>query len=381
MSVSGGALRGMVAGLADPYAPVTDDGYPDLVIKVISGLFDTGSCSYNQLAGSYAVTYQVEPPEVVGFPDADQMFRQHLPEHPLLVYIGATGDASARRISDVASDRQVRALRLYSDFYRPAEIEYQLAVTVPAPQGGLIAIALNRRGRDFSDEERELLDLLGPHVGQSAGIAALLSQPLTAALRDPAGQLLLTPHQSRILQLVADGYQDRAIARALGISIRTVHTHVQHIYRQLGVTSRTEALARRRLRAPALPPGQPPPAANSIEHLFDNLLCYCHGSVRSSRLAGQRASTGQRGLRADRGDLAARRGPARLPAVRGPAAASGGACRHGRPSHGRLRGRRPPGLPHHPQRTGGPAAADRDRRGPRRLSGRGKQAGGHGSRG
>lgn len=378
MSLSGGALRGMVAGLADLYAPVTDDDYPDRVIKVISGLFDTGSCSYNHLAGAHAIAYQVEPPEVIGFPDADQLFRQHLPEHPLLAYIDATGDASARRISDVASDRQFRALGLYSDFYRPAEVEYQLAVTVPAPQGGLIAIALNRRGRDFSDEERELLDLLGPHVGQSAGIAALLSQPLTATLRDRAGQPLLTPRQSRILQLVADGYQDRAIARALGISIRTVHTHLQHIYRQLGVTSRTEALAR--LRAPALAPGQPPPGGNSIEHLFDNLLRYCHGSVCSAGVAGQRASTGQRGFRADRGDLAARCGPARLPAVRGPATASGGACRHGRPSHGRLRRRRPPGLPHHPQRTGGPAAAGRDRRGPRRLPGRGKQAGGHGPR-
>lgn len=379
MSLSDGALRGLVTGLADLYAPVTGDDYPDRVIKVISGMFDSGSCSYNHLAGSHAIAYQVEPPEVIGFPDADLLFRQHLPEHPLLAYIDATGDASARRISDVASDRQFRALGLYSDFYRPAEVEYQLAVTVPAPRRGLIAIALNRRGRDFSDEERELLDLLGPHVGQSAGIAALLSQPLTGAIQDPAGQPLLTPRQSRILQLVADGYQDRAIARALGISIRTVHTHLQHTYRQLGVTSRTEALAR--LRGLALGAGQARAAANSIEHLFDNLLPCCHGSVCSSGLASQRASTRQRGLRADRGGLAARRGPARLPAVRGTATASGCACRHGRPPHGGLRGRCPPGLPHHPERTGGPVAAVRDRRGTRRLPARGKPTGGHGPRG
>jgi hypothetical protein len=33
------------------------------------------------------------------------------------------------------------------------------------------------------------------------------------------------------------------VARALGLSVRTVHTHLQHVYRTLGVTSRTEALA------------------------------------------------------------------------------------------------------------------------------------------
>jgi hypothetical protein len=47
-------------------------------------------------------------------------------------------------------------------------------------------------------------------------------------------------------------------ARALGISTRTVHTHLQHIYRALNVTSRTEALARiRALSVPAGTPGSP----------------------------------------------------------------------------------------------------------------------------
>jgi DNA-binding NarL/FixJ family response regulator len=50
----------------------------------------------------------------------------------------------------------------------------------------------------------------------------------------------------RILQLVADGQSDRSIARTLGISTRTVHAHLQHAYRALDVSSRTEAVARLR---------------------------------------------------------------------------------------------------------------------------------------
>jgi hypothetical protein len=51
------------------------------------------------------------------------------------------------------------------------------------------------------------------------------------------------------LQLVSAGYDDRSIGRLLGISPRTVHTHLQHVYRALGVTSRTEALAQLRMSA------------------------------------------------------------------------------------------------------------------------------------
>jgi DNA-binding NarL/FixJ family response regulator len=60
--------------------------------------------------------------------------------------------------------------------------------------------------------------------------------------------MLLTRRQARVMQLVADGQSDRGIARALGISTRTVQAHLQHAYRALNVSSRTEALARLQAR-------------------------------------------------------------------------------------------------------------------------------------
>jgi DNA-binding NarL/FixJ family response regulator len=105
-------------------------------------------------------------------------------------------------------------------------------------------VALNRHGRDFCDQQREVIDLLRPHLGQAAAIATLLSQPVPDTPRDVNSRLLRTSRQTRILQLVAAGNSDRAVARALGVSVRTVHTHLQHIYRALGVRSRTAALAR-----------------------------------------------------------------------------------------------------------------------------------------
>lgn len=235
-------LNRLSNGLAELYLPGGGD-FPGRVISLVSSLVPAESCSYNHLVGPVAVAWRIEPADALDFPDADQLFQEHLPEHPLLRYYETTGDLSARRISDVASDRQFRALGLYSEFYRPAQVDHQLVVSTPAPHGGVISVALNRRGRDFSDQQREVIDLLRPHLSQASAIAALLSQPVPDTPRDANGQLLLTARQTRILQLVAAGNSDRAVARALGVSVRTVHTHLQHIYRALGVGSRTEAVA------------------------------------------------------------------------------------------------------------------------------------------
>jgi LuxR family maltose regulon positive regulatory protein len=78
------------------------------------------------------------------------------------------------------------------------------------------------------------------------GTAALLTQPVPGPAQAPDGKPLLTPRQTRILQLVAAGHADRTIARLLGISTRTVHAHLQRTYRVLNVASRTEALAQLR---------------------------------------------------------------------------------------------------------------------------------------
>jgi DNA-binding CsgD family transcriptional regulator len=54
----------------------------------------------------------------------------------------------------------------------------------------------------------------------------------------------LTRRQTQVLALVARGDTDIQAGRRLGISPRTVDKHLERIYRALGVTSRTAAVAR-----------------------------------------------------------------------------------------------------------------------------------------
>jgi DNA-binding CsgD family transcriptional regulator len=50
----------------------------------------------------------------------------------------------------------------------------------------------------------------------------------------------LTPQERRVAELVSDGLSNREVAGRMFLSINTVETHLRHIFRKLGVGSRTQ---------------------------------------------------------------------------------------------------------------------------------------------
>ena len=50
----------------------------------------------------------------------------------------------------------------------------------------------------------------------------------------------LTPQEQRVARLVGTGTSNKAAARSLGLTIRTVEFHLSNTYRKLGISSRTE---------------------------------------------------------------------------------------------------------------------------------------------
>jgi DNA-binding NarL/FixJ family response regulator len=55
---------------------------------------------------------------------------------------------------------------------------------------------------------------------------------------------LLTPREAEILTLVSEGMSNKAVARALGISVHTVKFHLEALFAKLEATSRAEAVAK-----------------------------------------------------------------------------------------------------------------------------------------
>jgi DNA-binding NarL/FixJ family response regulator len=70
--------------------------------------------------------------------------------------------------------------------------------------------------------------------------------------QEPAFVEPLTPRESEVLALVADGLSNRMIASRLGVSDETVKFHLSAIFGKLGASNRTDAV-RRAIRRGLIP--------------------------------------------------------------------------------------------------------------------------------
>ncbi len=77
-----------------------------------------------------------------------------------------------------------------------------------------------------------------------SNVARLPSTPEVEA-KDKA-RIHLTPRQMDVLRLISDGHSTKAIARILEIAEGTVKVHTMAIFRELGVTNRTQAATKGR---------------------------------------------------------------------------------------------------------------------------------------
>jgi two-component system NarL family response regulator len=69
-----------------------------------------------------------------------------------------------------------------------------------------------------------------------------LAPAAAAKLAERVTQIQLTPRELATLRLMAEGKSNKEVANELGISERTVKTHLGHLFEKLGVTNRTEAV-------------------------------------------------------------------------------------------------------------------------------------------
>jgi DNA-binding CsgD family transcriptional regulator len=79
-----------------------------------------------------------------------------------------------------------------------------------------------------------------------AGDPLLLLLDETRYAPDPGRvrALGLSPREAEIVALAARGLGDVEIADTLVVGVRTVHKHLENVYRKLGVRTRREAAAR-----------------------------------------------------------------------------------------------------------------------------------------
>ncbi|MFF4158949.1 response regulator [Streptomyces sp. NPDC001678] len=139
---------------------------------------------------------------------------------------GMHGVEATRRITALPSPPAVLILTTYST---DADI---LAAVEAGATGYLL--------KDAPPEE------VAAAVHAAARGETVLAPPVAARLLGrvrAGGRTVLSPRETEILGLVAEGLPNRQISKRLFISEATVKTHLVHIYDKLGVDSRTAAVA------------------------------------------------------------------------------------------------------------------------------------------
>ena len=184
--------------------------------------------------GQFAVAFHGAAPD---WPPAELLadFTGHVREHPLMQWHLVTGDPSAMTIGRVPDQMVTRRGReVVHDFLKPYGYEEQLSLTCSAQPDRVRAFVLGRTGGDFPDEDLSLARRLQPLLA----LVARQTDVLARGSCHPSDCAGLTGRELATLQLLDEGLTAAAIGHRLGISPRTVHKHLENVYRKLGVRDR-----------------------------------------------------------------------------------------------------------------------------------------------
>ncbi len=169
--------------------------------------------------------------EVVGQAvDGDDAVAQALALLPDLVVMDVrmprlTGDVATARIRERAPSVRVLVLTTY-------ESDASILSAIEAGASGYLLKA--------APAEELIAGVRSVAAGEVALSPAIAAQ-LVARVRQPA-PATLTPRETEVLRLVAEGLSNRGIGERLFLGEATVKTHLLRVFEKLGVNDRTRAV-------------------------------------------------------------------------------------------------------------------------------------------
>jgi DNA-binding NarL/FixJ family response regulator len=140
---------------------------------------------------------------------------------------GMDGVAATRRITAAGTDSAVVILTTFGDRDR----------VLASLDAGAVGYLMKDCGPDA------LCDAVVAAAAGGSPIDPRVARALVDARRNGTGSGPgpLTPKQTEVLALVADGLPNRLVARRLGVSEKTVKAHLTQIYSAIGVGDRVQA--------------------------------------------------------------------------------------------------------------------------------------------
>jgi DNA-binding NarL/FixJ family response regulator len=142
-------------------------------------------------------------------------------------------DLSMPNVDGIEATRQILA----------AGGEAQVVVLTSITDRERILAALDAGAIGYLLKDAEPGELIGGVRSAARGESPLSPKAARALLtaRAEGERAELSPREREVLRCVAEGKPNKLIARELGISEKTVKTHLTRVFQQIGVTDRTQA--------------------------------------------------------------------------------------------------------------------------------------------
>ncbi|MGY1714713.1 helix-turn-helix transcriptional regulator [Geodermatophilus nigrescens] len=244
LALVGELLQGQTLAREFPHAQVAD---------LLRESFDAACCSLNavdsrwvdHVVGGWPDDYLPEVPALDVLPDATT--------HPLIRWYAVTRRSAPQVLGRVPREVAPAGMTAeWAGFARSFGITHQLSLPLRVGEG-IEAYVVSRPEDDFGDADVELAGLVLP------ALACLLAQHrvLHGVPDEQSGRardLGLTERELAVLRLLGAGLTAQAIGHRLRTSPRTVHKHLEHLYRKLGVRDRLMAVQRARDAGLLAPP-------------------------------------------------------------------------------------------------------------------------------
>ncbi|MGA4802611.1 response regulator transcription factor [Streptomyces lavendulocolor] len=183
--------------------------------------------------------------------------------YPFATHYGRHTDREPRTAAQLAGDRAWRHSGTASALRESFGTRHMLGLPLPGGDDGAVrGFIVHRDGADFDARDLDYATRVQPLLAAAAAQCRLLGGLRGTGGPEPEPEPVtggLTPRETAVLHTLAEGLPATAMARRLGVSVRTVHKHLQNLYRKLGTADRLGTVLRAQEAGllPSVPPSAP----------------------------------------------------------------------------------------------------------------------------
>jgi DNA-binding CsgD family transcriptional regulator len=237
------SVRALMRALEQIHSTMDLEVLPEALFSAVRELVAGALFSFEQLDLRTGFGVSMISRDLVFPEEMKKRIIELMPTHPV-VPAYREGLRGAIRVTDCISQRQFQDTPHCRELLLPVGLRYQTVVTLDVP--GKIAGMTVNRGKDFTEKEVRLLQLIAPQIARAHRNAqAFTALKQAAACTIPAPQdfqrIGLTPREGEVLHWVIQGKRDKEVADILSTSPRTIHNHLRSILAKLNAETRTAA--------------------------------------------------------------------------------------------------------------------------------------------